>query len=526
MAIGHNANASTSNSVALGANSLTAAPVSTSSATINGVVYGGFAGSTAHGTVSVGSGSVKRTITNVAAGQITADSTDAINGSQLFSFISATQTQFGTVNTQISSLNTLTANHAASLSTLSSTIAAGGGGAGSGASPSSVLALSSSIATLSTSTASSVASLSTGLASAQVSSGSVVNGGVGTVAVVGGATTNALGTTEVITQGDRHGNTTQSTVPVNTIGASATEVDTTALGLKSQSTAVGATTIGAYATGSGANSTVIGYRAVGSAADAVVLGAENTVKGVGSTAIGQTNLVTGNSSTAVGQKNEVSGNNSGAFGDPNRVWGNASYAFGNDNTIGPPLEGVVRDAFTVGNNNTVRGNTNNVVAIGINNSVASSNVFVMGSNVNVGAGNDGAVVLGHNSAAAGPNTVSVGALGNERRIANVADGVNDSDAATVRQVNQTVNNLGAVVNDIQRVAYSGVALSMAMSGTYMPALGAGESALGVGLGSFQGSSAIAVSFKHLHQNGRMTIGGGVSSTGRFHGVNLGIGWKW
>src|SRR5205814_10624760 len=50
---------------------------------INGKTYA-FAGTTPVGTVSVGDAGAERTITNVAAGQINAGSTDAINGSQLF----------------------------------------------------------------------------------------------------------------------------------------------------------------------------------------------------------------------------------------------------------------------------------------------------------------------------------------------------------------------------------------------------------------------------------------------------------
>lgn len=85
VAIGSNAKATHTNSVALGANSETAAAVGTNSATVGNLTYGGFAGTNPTSTVSVGSVGAERTITNVAAGRITADSTDAINGSQLYS---------------------------------------------------------------------------------------------------------------------------------------------------------------------------------------------------------------------------------------------------------------------------------------------------------------------------------------------------------------------------------------------------------------------------------------------------------
>jgi autotransporter adhesin len=83
MALGAGATANHVNSVALGAGSATQATVATSSTTINGQTYN-FAGAAPVGTVSVGDAGAERTITNVAAGRISADSTDAINGSQLY----------------------------------------------------------------------------------------------------------------------------------------------------------------------------------------------------------------------------------------------------------------------------------------------------------------------------------------------------------------------------------------------------------------------------------------------------------
>ncbi len=60
--------------------------VQTTSATLNGLTYGGFAGAgtlTDGSVVSIGAAGAERQIKNVAAGQISATSTDAINGSQL-----------------------------------------------------------------------------------------------------------------------------------------------------------------------------------------------------------------------------------------------------------------------------------------------------------------------------------------------------------------------------------------------------------------------------------------------------------
>ena len=88
LALGSNATVNNVRGVALGAKSETAAPVSTASETINGLKYN-YAGGTADSTVSVGNNSTKRTITNVAAGRVSAQSTDAINGSQLYGVANA-----------------------------------------------------------------------------------------------------------------------------------------------------------------------------------------------------------------------------------------------------------------------------------------------------------------------------------------------------------------------------------------------------------------------------------------------------
>ena len=86
IAIGKNASvdANQQRSIALGANSKTANVVSTANQLVNGLWYQNYAGGSADSTLSVGSDTLKRTITNVAAGRVNAQSTDAINGSQLY----------------------------------------------------------------------------------------------------------------------------------------------------------------------------------------------------------------------------------------------------------------------------------------------------------------------------------------------------------------------------------------------------------------------------------------------------------
>ncbi|WP_183713951.1 ESPR-type extended signal peptide-containing protein [Paraburkholderia tropica] len=97
VAIGQNAIAADGQSIALGADAKTAPVVATTEATIGDNDYA-FAGVAPVGTLSIGDVGAERTLTNVAAGRLSADSTDAVNGSQLFSTIQETSANTTTIN--------------------------------------------------------------------------------------------------------------------------------------------------------------------------------------------------------------------------------------------------------------------------------------------------------------------------------------------------------------------------------------------------------------------------------------------
>ena len=94
--VGNNSTNNVANSVVLGSNASANAAATASSAgtttyassVINGTTYN-YAGATPTGVVSVGDVGAERRVQNVAAGLISADSTDAINGSQLYATNSA-----------------------------------------------------------------------------------------------------------------------------------------------------------------------------------------------------------------------------------------------------------------------------------------------------------------------------------------------------------------------------------------------------------------------------------------------------
>jgi trimeric autotransporter adhesin len=131
------------------------------------------------------------------------------------------------------------------------------------------------------------------------------------------------------------------------------------------------------------------------------------------------------------------------------------------------------------------------------------------------------VVLGNNSVASGPNTVSVGAPGAERRITNLAPGVNPTDAVTMSQLNSVVGQIGLV----QRVAYSGVAMSGALSG--LPQVEVGKKfSVGLGLGNYAGYSALAFGVSARIGENVVVKFGASTATGSQTMVNGGLGYSW
>lgn len=103
-AIGTGASANKDNAVALGAGSKTNTDATqVTSATVGGLTYGNFAGNSSVAVgdqVSVGNTGFERQIKHVAPGEISAASTDAINGSQLY----ATQKTLGNVGNTVKTI--------------------------------------------------------------------------------------------------------------------------------------------------------------------------------------------------------------------------------------------------------------------------------------------------------------------------------------------------------------------------------------------------------------------------------------
>lgn len=99
-AVGTNAKANHYSSVAVGFNSTTSDFKGVVNTTIDGVTYGNFAGHRPTSVVSFGSEGFERQLQNVAAGNVTKTSTDAVNGSQLYAVASQVSTNVKVNNEQ------------------------------------------------------------------------------------------------------------------------------------------------------------------------------------------------------------------------------------------------------------------------------------------------------------------------------------------------------------------------------------------------------------------------------------------
>jgi|GEM_PF-1157471 len=182
----------------------------------------------------------------------------------------------------------------------------------------------------------------------------------------------------------------------------------------------------AVGTGSSAQNGV-GHIAVGGLADA----SGTTPGGLGSwlndpnqSYTTRANTVVGYRSTGVGDDagNTVVGSfaNSSGHGSTNVALGTGAMSYGTGSTN-----------IAIGGATATGDGTSNI-AIGDTSRAQGRNSVAMGYNAR--ALNDFSVAIGAGSVADANNTVSFGTAANQRRLTNIADGVNASDAATVRQV--------------------------------------------------------------------------------------------
>lgn len=240
--------------------------------------------------------------------------------------------------------------------------------------------------------------------------------------------------------------------------------------------------------------------------NATAIGRNAEASGVGAIAIGGTTnaaarpIASGDETTAIGADAQASGLRGMAFGNESRASGAESIA----------MRGVA----------------------------AATNSIAIGDGSSVQAAATNAVALGSGSVATQANTVSVGSAGNERRITNVAPGVDGTDAVNVDQLNavavggaapiveQLAGRMGSLESRLDEVtsnSYRGIAGVAAMA-VAMPTA-PGRTAVNMGVGYYEGYSAVGGSVTYLSASGRYNVSGGLSYSGGKSVGRIGVGFQ-
>ncbi|XNL44729.1 YadA-like family protein [Burkholderia lata] len=214
------------------------------------------------------------------------------------------------------------------------------------------------------------------------------------------------------------------------------------------------------------------------------------------------NAGTGTGNTAAGSGAVVgTGVNNGTA-----VGSNSNVSASNGTAIGSGAKSSAEGATAVGSNANASGNKSTAIGEGAKASGSNS------------------VALGAGSVASSDNTVSVGSADQKRTISNVADGVNASDAATKGQMDRAIGGVQGQVNELSRNAYSGIAAATAL--TMIPGVDPGKTlSFGIGGATFQGYQAVAFGGEaRITQNLKMKAGVGLSSGGNTVGVGASYQW--
>jgi autotransporter adhesin len=162
------------------------------------------------------------------------------------------------------------------------------------------------------------------------------------------------------------------------------------------------------------------------------------------------------------------------------------------------------------------------VAVGYQSNATGTGGVAIGNGAVVQSAATNGVAIGAGSVASAPNTVSFGTAGNERRLTNVAPGVNPTDAANLGQLTTMFNT---AQDDISR-ANGGVGMALAAASVQLP-LEVGEMGVVGGVGVFRGQTAFNFKYQ-MRPTEDITFGVGVGVTTRDGnvGASAGVGYKW
>ncbi|WP_322026023.1 YadA-like family protein [Burkholderia sp. BCC1977] len=180
--------------------------------------------------------------------------------------------------------------------------------------------------------------------------------------------------------------------------------------------------------------------------------------------------------------------------------------------------------IAVGSGSQIADAKNNGTAIGAGSKVSADDGTALGHGATVSSGATNSVALGNGSKATEANTVSFGSDGQERRLVNVADGINKTDAVNKGQLDRALGGMQGQINDMSRNAYSGIAAATAL--TMIPGVDPGKTlSFGIGGGSYKGYQAVAMGGEaRITENLKMRAGVGLSSGGNTFGVGASYQW--
>ena len=486
-ALGYSAHAVNENDVALGGNSLTEAHHN-GDYTLNGNYTA--AGTSSYGTVSVGSintaeagkssNAFTRQIQNVSAGVISATSTDAINGSQLYATNSYLLNLGNNVKnalggeTAIDNAGNLTLNNLGgtgkanvhdALEAMNNKIDQLGGGSSSHFY--SVQTTSNARGNYNNDGATGLDALAAG-ADAQAAGDFAVAVGTGAQAVISNSI--AIGKNASVNED------TDSVAAVN--GATKGE-GSVAIGANTKASGTNATAVGqasnAYGQNSfaggqsskalGKSSVAVGDGAIANQDSATAIGAYSQSTAAGATALGFNTRATAFGTVAAGRNSKAVANNAVAMGneadaqkeDTIAIGYNAQATQNRAVAFGKNAKATAGDTVAFGD--SAKASVDNAIAFGKNANAAHKDSIALGANsateaaVQTTSATVGGLTFGNFAGAAPESTLSIGSAGKERTITNVAAGrinATSTDVINGSQLYATQN----VMNNIGKSAVS------------------------------------------------------------------------
>ena len=481
-ALGYSAHAVNENDVALGGNSLTEAHHN-GDYTLNGNYTA--AGTSSYGTVSVGSintaeagkssNAFTRQIQNVSAGVISATSTDAINGSQLYATNSYLLNLGNNVKnalggeTAIDNAGNLTLNNLGgtgkanvhdALEAMNNKIDQLGGGSSSHFY--SVQTTSNARGNYNNDGATGLDALAAG-ADAQAAGDFAVAVGTGAQAVISNSI--AIG---------KNASVNEDTASVAAVNGATKGEGSVAIGANTKASGTNATAVGqasnAYGQNSfaggqsskalGKSSVAVGDGAIANQDSSTAIGAYSQSTAAGATALGFNTRATASGTVAAGRNSKATSNNALALGneadaqkdDTIAIGYNAQATQNRAVAFGKNAKATAGDTFAFGD--AAKASVGNAIAFGKNANAAHKDSIALGANsateaaVQTTSATVGGLTFGNFAGNAPESTLSIGTAGKERTITNVAAGrISDSstDAVNGSQLYATqnvMNNIG------------------------------------------------------------------------------------